>query len=78
MEQRSLFGLSEHLEKLSDHGDPLEVLAATVDFEFFRSWTPATTSGEAYGAHIRRTLILVCSPSDSFSFAQIGSSLISG
>ncbi|MBS7701611.1 MULTISPECIES: hypothetical protein [unclassified Chelatococcus] len=26
MEQRSLFGLSEHLEKLSKIGDPLEVL----------------------------------------------------
>ncbi len=37
MEQRSLFGLSEHLEKLSQHGDPLEVLEATVDFEYFRA-----------------------------------------
>jgi hypothetical protein len=26
MEQRSLFGLSEHLERLSKIGDPLEVL----------------------------------------------------
>jgi transposase, IS5 family len=32
MEPRSLFGLPEHLEKLSKHGDPLEVLEATVDF----------------------------------------------
>jgi IS5 family transposase len=46
MEQRSLFGLSEHLEKLSKHGDPLEVLAATVDFEFFRSWL---VEGLGYG-----------------------------
>ncbi len=38
MEQRSLFGLSEQLEKLSKHGDPLEVLGATVDFEHFRGW----------------------------------------
>lgn len=30
MEQRSLFGLSEHLERLSKIGDPLEVLEATV------------------------------------------------
>jgi hypothetical protein len=36
MEQRTLFGLSEHLEKLSAHGDPLEVLAAVVDFQSFR------------------------------------------
>lgn len=38
MEQRSFFGLSEHLEALSRHGDPLEVLDATVDFEYFRGW----------------------------------------
>lgn len=38
MEQRSLFGLTEQLEALSKHGDPLEVLAATVDFEHFRVW----------------------------------------
>ncbi len=36
MEQRSFFGLTEHLEALSKHGDPLEVLDRTVDFEFFR------------------------------------------
>ena len=38
MEQRSYFGLSEHLEKLSRHGDPLEIFKATVDFEYFRGW----------------------------------------
>lgn len=38
MEQRSFFGLSEHLERLSRNGDPLEVLEATVDFEYFRGW----------------------------------------
>lgn len=26
MEQRSFFGLSEHLERISKNGDPLEVL----------------------------------------------------
>ena len=36
MEQRSLFGLSEHLERLSAHGDPLEVLDGVADFEFLR------------------------------------------
>jgi transposase len=46
MEQRSLFGLSEHLEKLSAHGDPLEVLAATVEFEYFRGWL---VEGLGYG-----------------------------
>ena len=38
MEQPSFFGLREHLEKLSEHGDPLEVLDATVNFEYFRGW----------------------------------------
>lgn len=38
MQPNSLFSLSEHLEKLSEHGDPLEVLATTVDFEYFRPW----------------------------------------
>jgi len=46
MDQRSLFGLREHLEALSKHGDPLEVLAATVDFEHFRSWL---VDGLGYG-----------------------------
>lgn len=36
MNPANLFGLSEHLERLSEHGDPLEVLDATVDFEYFR------------------------------------------
>jgi IS5 family transposase len=38
MSQPGLFGLSEHLERLSQDGDPLEVLEATVDFEYFRGW----------------------------------------
>ncbi|KSV72233.1 hypothetical protein N183_27070 [Sinorhizobium sp. Sb3] len=29
MDQRSLFGLSEHLDRLSKMGDPLEVLEAS-------------------------------------------------
>lgn len=38
MEQRSFFGLAEHLDRISEMGDPLEVLEATVDFEYFRPW----------------------------------------
>ena len=44
--QSGLFGLSEHLERLSAHGDPLEVLDATVDFEHFRGWL---VEGLGYG-----------------------------
>lgn len=36
MRQAGLFGLSEHLKRLSAHGDPLEVLGRVVDFEAFR------------------------------------------
>ncbi len=46
MEQRSLFGLSEHLERINKIGDPLEVLEATVDFEYFRGWL---VEGLGYG-----------------------------
>ena len=46
MEQRGFFSLSEHLEKLSEHGDPLEELNATVDFEYFRGWL---VEGLGYG-----------------------------
>ena len=38
MNPNGLFGLSDHLALLSKHGDPLEVLDATVDFEYFRDW----------------------------------------
>ena len=38
MDPHSLFSLNDHLEVLSQHGDPLEVLERTVDFEYFRSW----------------------------------------
>ena len=46
MKPSSLFGLCDHLEKLSQNGDPLEVLAATVDFEYFR---PRLVEGLGYG-----------------------------
>ena len=37
MRQTGLFGLPDHLRKLSTTGDPLEVLAQVVDFEVFRA-----------------------------------------
>jgi IS5 family transposase len=46
MNPNSLFSLAEHLEKLSKDGDPLEVLSATVDFEYFRTWL---VEGLGYG-----------------------------
>ena len=33
MEQRAFLELSEHLERLSKNGDPLETLETTVDFD---------------------------------------------
>ena len=46
MEQRPFFGLSEHLERLSQIGDPLEVLEKAVDFEYFRG---GLVEGLGYG-----------------------------
>lgn len=37
MRQAGLFGLSDHLKRLSAHGDPLEELGRVVDFEGFRA-----------------------------------------
>jgi hypothetical protein len=36
MKQAGLFGLSDHLKRLSANGDPLEELNRIVDFEGFR------------------------------------------
>lgn len=36
MRQAGLFGLSDHLKRLSAHGDPLEELGRVIDFEAFR------------------------------------------
>jgi hypothetical protein len=33
----NLFGLSEHLEQLNEHGDPLVGLDEPVDFEYFHT-----------------------------------------
>ncbi len=43
MNPESLFSVSDHLERLSKDGDPLE---ATVDFEYFRGWL---VEGLGYG-----------------------------
>jgi len=46
MRQAGVFGLSEHLERLSKDGDPLEVRARAVDFAQFRPWL---VEGLGYG-----------------------------
>jgi len=46
MEPRSLFSLADQLDRLSEDGDPLKVLGATVDFEYFRGWL---VEGLSYG-----------------------------
>lgn len=46
MDPKRLFSLHEHLERLSEDGDPLEVLDRTVDFEYFRGWL---AEGLGYG-----------------------------
>ncbi|GLI97045.1 IS5 family transposase [Sphingobium sp. BS19] len=46
MRQAGLFGLSEHLKRLSANGDPLEELGLIIDFEAFRQTLVAAV---AYG-----------------------------
>lgn len=46
MRQAGLFGLSDHLKRLSAHGDPLEELGLIIDFEVFR---PTLVAALAYG-----------------------------
>lgn len=46
MPPRSPFSLAEHMERLSKDGDPLEVLACTVEFERFLA---LLTGGLGYG-----------------------------
>ncbi len=46
MRQAGLFGLSDHLKRLSAHGDPLEELSRLIDFEGFR---PTLVAALAYG-----------------------------
>lgn len=45
MRQAGLFGLSEHLKRLSAHGDPLEESGEIIDFEAFR---PVIVAALAY------------------------------
>lgn len=46
MRQAGLFGLSDHLKRLSAHGDPLEELGRIIDFELFR---PTLAAALSYG-----------------------------
>ena len=46
MRQTGLFGLSDHLKRLSAHGDSLEELSRIIDFEAFR---PTLVAALAYG-----------------------------
>ena len=46
MRQAGLLGLSDHLKRLSAHGDPLEELDRIIDFEVF---CPVLVAALAYG-----------------------------
>ena len=46
MHQAGLFGLSDHLKRLSAYGDPLEELGRIIDFEVF---LPVLVAALAYG-----------------------------
>ena len=62
MNPSSLFNLSDHLERLSKDGDPLEVLGRTVDFEYFRDWlVEGLGYGTARRVGVRRSIRFRCS-----------------
>jgi len=62
MKQQSLFGLSEQLEKLSEHGDPLEVLDATVDLNISGAgWLKGLATVMEPRAGVRRLIQCRCS-----------------
>ena len=46
MRQAGLFGLTDHLKRLSAHGDPLEELSRIIDVEALR---PTLVAALAYG-----------------------------
>lgn len=46
MRQAGLFGLSDHLKRLSAYGDPLEELGRIIDFDLFG---PTLAAALAYG-----------------------------
>lgn len=50
MREAGLFGLSDHLRRLSAHGDPLEELGQIIDFEAFR---PTLAAALAYSNGIK-------------------------
>jgi IS5 family transposase len=50
MRQSGLFGLSDHLKRLSAVGDPLEELGRIIDFEVFR---PTLVTALAYGDGVK-------------------------
>lgn len=52
MRQEGLFGLSDHLKRLSAHGDPLEELSRIVDFD--RQLKDRATSPWAGRSSMRR------------------------
>ena len=64
MNPESLFALSEHLERLSKDGDPLEVLDVTVGFEYFRG---RLVEGLGYGDRSKGG----CPPFDPVSMLKV-------
>jgi hypothetical protein len=70
MNPESLFSLSDHLERLGKDGDPLEILDATVDFEYFRGWL---VEGLGYGDGSKggRPLLTSSTPTDCSVLAEL-------
>lgn len=63
MDPHSLFSLNYHLNALSQHGDPLEVLEQTVDFEYSGDWSRGLDTAMAAGVGGRHSIQWRCSRS---------------
>lgn len=52
MKQLGFFDLSDHLQRLSETGDPLETMARVIDFEAFRPALGGLPAGAGGGAGV--------------------------
>lgn len=67
---KSPFSLNDHLERLSKDGDPLEVLAATVDFEYL-GYGDGSKGGRPPFDPLSMFKVLILQAQHSLSYARM-------
>ena len=78
MKQAGLFGLSDHLKRLSANGDPLEELGRIVDFEGFRvilesalAYSDGSKGGRPPDDCVARFNIFILAPQNNVADARM-------